>query len=92
MAIDTNDQEQITFRVDKGLKEAAEKLYADLGMDMTTAITLFLKQSLREQALPFKVSRFNADTAAAVLEAQDSKTLKTYRSVDDWWQQNNADA
>lgn len=92
MAIDINDQEQITFRVDKGLKEAAEKLYADLGMDMTTAITLFLKQSLREQALPFKVSRFNADTMAALLEAQDPKQLRKYKSADDWWQQNNAHA
>jgi DNA-damage-inducible protein J len=92
MATDTKDKGQITFRVDKSLKEDAQKLYADLGMDMTTAITLFLKQSLREQALPFQVSRFNADTMAALLEAQDSEKLKTYKSVDDWWKQNNADA
>ena len=92
MATDTKDKGRITFRVDKSLKEDAQKLYADLGMDMTTAITLFLKQSLREQALPFQISRFNTDTMAALLEAQDSKKLKTYKSVDDWWKQNNADA
>ena len=53
--------------LDADLKKASQELYADLGMDLTTAVTIFLKQSLRVQGLPFIVTRKNpnAETAAA---------------------------
>ena len=51
------------------------KLYADLGMDLTTAVTIFLKQSLRVQGLPFAVIRENpnAETIAAMNEYYEMK-------------------
>ena len=56
--------------LDADLKKASQELYADLGMDLTTAVTIFLKQSLRVQGLPFIVTRENpnAETAAALNE------------------------
>jgi DNA-damage-inducible protein J len=41
-----------------------------LGLDLTTAITLFLKQAVREQAIPFEIKRDmpNAETIAAMNE------------------------
>ena len=44
--------------LDAELKKSAQELFADFGMDLTTAITLFLKQSVREQRIPFEI---NAD-------------------------------
>ena len=56
--------------LDPILKRDSQELYADLGMDLTTAITIFLKQSLRVQGLPFQVTRDipNAETIAAMDE------------------------
>ena len=61
--------------LDADLKKASQELYADLGMDLTTAITIFLKQSLRVQGLPFVVTRENpnAETAAAMNEYYEMK-------------------
>ena len=42
--------------LDPELKRSSQELFADLGIDLSTAITLFLKQSLRVQGLPFAVS------------------------------------
>ena len=64
--------------LDADLKKASQELYADLGMDLTTAITIFLKQSLRVQGLPFAVTRENpnAETAAAMNEYYEMKAKK----------------
>ena len=59
-----------------------------MGMDLSTAITLFLKQSLRVQGLPFTVVRDvpNASTAAALAEydemTKDPEKYKRYDSFD----------
>jgi DNA-damage-inducible protein J len=56
--------------LDSELKKASQELYADLGMDLSTAVTIFLKQSLRVQGIPFTVTRENpnAETVAAMNE------------------------
>lgn len=46
---------QINFRIDETMKAEAETLFASLGMDMSTAITIFIKQSLNHRGLPFAV-------------------------------------
>lgn len=45
---------RLNMRIDEELKEAASQLYQSLGMDLTTAVTIFLKQSVREGGLPFR--------------------------------------
>lgn len=56
---------QVTIRVDKNLKESAEKLFSRLGMNMSTALNVFLRKAVSENAIPFAVSvkspRFVAD-------------------------------
>ena len=39
--------------MDDKLKEASKKLFKDLGFNMSTAITAFAKQAVREQRIPF---------------------------------------
>ena len=43
--------------LDPNLKKEAIELFSDLGLDLTTAITLFLKQSIINQGLPFSINR-----------------------------------
>lgn len=72
--------------LDADLKRASQELFSDLGLDLTTAITIFLKQSLRIQGLPFTVTRENpnAETIAAMNEFYKMKahpeTYKKYSS------------
>ena len=47
----------IQVRVDSALKAEAEQLFADMGLDMPTAVRLFLKQSIINNGLPFAVER-----------------------------------
>ena len=58
----------VTLRVDEDLKKKADVLFSELGMNLTTAFNIFLRQSVREQQIPFKVSKNvpNAVTLAAM--------------------------
>ena len=47
----------ISIRLDEELKERFEELCEDVGMNMTTAFTMFIKAALRENGLPFAVKR-----------------------------------
>ncbi len=49
-------QTTISIRMDEKLKEKMEKTCSDLGMNMTTAFTIFAKKMAREQRIPFDVS------------------------------------
>jgi len=62
----------VSFRIDSDLKAQADTLFSQLGMNMTTAFNIFLRQSVREGRIPFDVTLNtpNAETIAALLEAQ----------------------
>ena len=47
---------RVTFRVDKELKEKAEKLFEHLGLNMSTALNVFLRKAVDEAAIPFTVA------------------------------------
>ena len=46
----------INIRMDKDLKEQAERLLSELGMNMTTAFSIFLRQTVRQGGIPFIIS------------------------------------
>ena len=46
----------VNIRIEKSLKEKAEKLSKELGLSLTASITLFLKAMVREKGLPFSVT------------------------------------
>lgn len=47
----------INIKTDSELKKQAESLFADLGMNMTTAFNIFLRQAVRENRIPFEITR-----------------------------------
>ena len=47
----------ITIRLEETMKAEAEKLYESFGLSLTSAIKLFITQSIREQAIPFKIRK-----------------------------------
>lgn len=47
----------VTLRIEEELKKQADSLFNDLGMSLSTAFNIFLRQSVREQQIPFAISR-----------------------------------
>lgn len=74
---------RINLRIDEELKENATILFKDLGMDMTTAITIFLTQSVNMQGLPFLPSKEPIEKFVARHELEQDLG-KTYNSVSDF--------
>lgn len=78
----------LNIRTDKEVKEKAEMLFSELGMNMTTAVNLFLRASIREHGIPFmlKTDVPNEETAAAIEEgrriAADS-SIKGYSNIEE---------
>ena len=46
---------QVSFRIDEAVKSDAEDLFSRLGMSLSTAINVFLRQSIVQRGLPFAV-------------------------------------
>jgi len=46
----------ITIRMDKNLKKQAETLFNEIGINMTTAFTIFTKTAVRQQRIPFELA------------------------------------
>ena len=67
----------VTFRVDGELKKQADSLFSELGMNLSTAFSIFLRQSVREQQLPFAVTKNvpNAVAPAAMEAAERAEDM-----------------
>ena len=77
-----------SVRMDSDIKKRCEALYNELGMNLTTAINVFLRQSLRVGGLPFdvRVDQPNKETIAAMLEAEriaKDSSVKGYTDLDE---------
>ena len=70
----------IHARIDPKLKESAERVFSKIGISTTEAIRLFLKQVELHKGLPFPIAIPNAETTAAMMEANDPAALNRYRS------------
>ena len=69
----------IQTRIDSELKKSAEEVLESIGLDMTSAIRLFLTQVVNQNKLPFRAvakSTYNAETLAACQEALDIESGK----------------
>lgn len=62
----------VTIRMDEQLKAQADELFSDLGLSLSSAITMFVKQAVREQRIPFEIKR----TEAKIQMATDSSVEK----------------
>ena len=60
-----------SISIDADIKARAQELFADIGLDLSTAINIFLRQSIRENGIPFSITREvpNSVTLAAMEDA-----------------------
>lgn len=83
----------INIRIDADKKLKAQKLFSSLGLDMSTAINLFIQQSLECNGIPFAIRKYNAETELAFAEVENMKKhpelYKQYDSVDELFEDLN---
>lgn len=78
----------VSIRMDTELKAQADELFAELGMNLSTAFNIFVRQSLREGGIPFEIrtDQPNKETIAAMLEAENiakDPNVKGYTDLDE---------
>lgn len=78
----------LNIRTDKDVKEQADRIFAELGLNMTTAVNMFLRTTIREHGIPFslKLDVPNDVTVAAIEEGRRIATdssVKGYNNMDD---------
>jgi len=83
-----NNTSNVSFRIDTDIKNQADKLFAELGLNMTTAFNIFIRQAVREGSIPFSITinTPNAETVAAMLEAEritNDPAVKRYSDVEE---------
>lgn len=67
----------ITIRMDSEIKAQAEVLFGELGMNLTTALNIFVRQSLREGRIPFEVSLNHTNRGTIANDTQAKKPLQS---------------
>ena len=74
----------LNIRTDKEVKAQAEKIFNALGLNMTTAVNIFLRQAIRENGIPFEVKLNvpNETTASAIREGRSIAYDKTAAGYD----------
>ena len=78
----------LNIRTDKEIKDQADRIFSELGLNMTTAINMFLRSTIRENGIPFalKLDVPNETTAAAIEEGRRiafDSSVKGYTNMDD---------
>ena len=73
----------ISARIDPELKNKAERVFKELGLSSSQAITLFYKQVELQQGLPFTVRIPNHLTAEALEDAKSRSNLESFNTTED---------
>lgn len=82
------------IKIDPILKQESQALFETLGLNLSTAVNMFLRQAVREQAIPFRIGAPipNAETLKAINEARNSIGLsRGFTSVTELMEDLDAD-
>ena len=88
-------QESLTIKLDNETKKEFNEFCEEIGINMTTAINMFIKKVIREQRIPFELSlnKPNLETLQAIQESEDIlngiKKVKSFNSVEELFEDLN---
>ena len=80
--------------LDADIKKEAQELFAELGMDLSTAINIFIRQALRQRSIPFEITADvpNEETIRAIENVRNGIGLsRGFHSVSELMEDLNAD-
>ncbi|MGM0183325.1 DNA-damage-inducible protein J [Enterococcus sp. AZ150] len=73
---------QLNMRIDEDLKQTSTKILEDLGLDLSGAVRVFLKQVVLQEGLPFDV-KLNRPAIDEAIEDLENGNVKTFSSISD---------
>lgn len=76
------------IRIDEGVKSEATSLFKNLGLDMSSAVNMFLRQCVLQEKIPFSIEmpRYNKKVLRAMDEAKaiaEDPNVKGYDSIEE---------
>ena len=74
----------LNIRVDEDLKRKAEAVFSELGLNLSTAMNIFLRYSVRYGGIPFdlRIEKPNTETLSAIDDVSNNRSMsKTFDSV-----------
>lgn len=83
----------VNIKMEESVKEQAKELFAQMGLDMTTAVNLFLIAAIREKRIPFEISavdrkneeeRFASFLASKLRAAEEQEKASLWRDFDEF--------
>lgn len=78
-----NEKTRLNINVDKKLKQEAKDTLEDLGLDLTTAVTMYLTQVVKKKRIPFEIS---TTTYYSVDEVAGKDWRTEIQDVEDEWE------
>lgn len=81
----------LNVRIDPETKKEAEQLFSSFGLTVTDAVNVFLNQSLMEGGFPFEIKRprYNAETEQTISDARNGKSVQTFDTLDEMFEELN---
>ena len=82
-----NNTTNLNIRIDKTVEESSEKVFEELGLNMTTAVNIFLRQVIRVNGIPFEI-KGSIPKQETIEAMEESITIangkeKGYTNIDD---------
>jgi len=84
-----SDTINVTIRLDREVKERAESLFNDLGMNLSTAFNIFARQSLRQGKIPFEIydpfysEENQAELSRRIADVEAGRNLSVHELIED---------
>ena len=78
----------VTIRLDKDLKENAERMFNDFGMNLSTAFNIFVRQALRQGKIPFEIydpfysDKNQAELNRRIADVEAGKNLSVHELIE----------
>ena len=84
----TTTTTNLNIKTDRSVKEQSEQIFSDLGLNMTTAVNMFLRATIRENGIPFdlKMEKPNRVTVSAIEEGRRiaaDPSVKGYKDMNE---------
>jgi DNA-damage-inducible protein J len=71
----------LSIRLDRGLKDEADQLFNAMGMSLTTAITVFVRQAVRQKKIPFEISLADNDIRPITMRDAIAATERIWQNA-----------
>jgi DNA-damage-inducible protein J len=75
------DTTNLSIRLDRELKDEADQIFNAMGMSLTTAITVFVRQAVRQKKIPFEISLSDSEGRTIVMRDAMAASERIWRNA-----------